>query len=106
MAYPDPKIVTVAAPTNTVNTTRLAARRSARSTTPTEPYVVILSGGQQEARRRGTAQSRLKTPLSPGDHDGSQQPTRPLRPKPRHPRRGHSVPRPRLLARLGEGSCV
>jgi hypothetical protein len=46
VAYPDPKIVTVAAPTNPVNTTRPPACRSARSMTPTEPYVVILSGGQ------------------------------------------------------------
>jgi hypothetical protein len=46
VAYPDPKIVTVAAPTNPVNTTRPPACRSARSTTPTSPYVVILNGGQ------------------------------------------------------------
>jgi hypothetical protein len=46
VAYPDPKIVTVAAPTNPVNTTRPPACRSARSTTPTRLYVVILSGGQ------------------------------------------------------------
>ena len=50
VAYPDPKIVTVAAPTNTVNTTRPPACRSARSTAPTRPYVVILSGGQQSGR--------------------------------------------------------
>jgi hypothetical protein len=46
VAYPDPKIVAVAAPTNPVNTTRPPACRSARSTTPTSPYVVILNGGQ------------------------------------------------------------
>ena len=46
MAYPDPKIVTVTAPTNTVNTTRPNQARSARSTVPTRQYVVILSGGQ------------------------------------------------------------
>src|SRR5215207_1140072 len=40
VAYPDPKIVTVAAPTNPVNTTRPPACRSAGSTTPTSPYVV------------------------------------------------------------------
>ncbi len=46
MAYPDPKIVTVAAPTNPVNTPRPAPSRSARSTAPTRHYVVILGGGQ------------------------------------------------------------
>jgi len=45
VAYPDPKIVTVAAPTNTVNTTRPHPSGSTRSTTPTEHYVVISSGG-------------------------------------------------------------
>jgi hypothetical protein len=44
--YHDPKIVKVAVPTNTVNTTRPPACRSARSMAPTRPYVVILSGGQ------------------------------------------------------------
>lgn len=44
VAYPDPKIVTVAAPTNTVNTTRPDPTGSTRSTARTSPYVVILGG--------------------------------------------------------------
>jgi hypothetical protein len=52
VAYPDPKIVTVAAPTNPVNTTRPPACRSARSTTPTSPYVVILNGGKHYSRAK------------------------------------------------------
>ena len=44
MAYPDPKIVTVAAPTNTVNTTRPPPQiRTLNGAN--RPYVVILSGG-------------------------------------------------------------
>ena len=46
MAYPDPKIVTVATPTNVVNTTRGPHTRSAHSTARTHPYVVVLNGGQ------------------------------------------------------------
>jgi hypothetical protein len=53
VAYPDPKIVTVAAPTNPVNTTRPPACRSARSTAPTRRYVVILSGAQHCSSERG-----------------------------------------------------
>jgi hypothetical protein len=45
VAYPDPKIVTVAAPTNEINSTRPAAARPARSTAPERRYVVVLSGG-------------------------------------------------------------
>lgn len=44
VAYPDPKIVTVAAPTNTVDTTRPDPTGSTRSTARTSPYVVILGG--------------------------------------------------------------
>jgi hypothetical protein len=45
VAYPDPKVVTVAAPTNTVNATRPNQTGSARSTAPNRHYVVILNGG-------------------------------------------------------------
>jgi hypothetical protein len=45
VAYPDPKIVTVTAPTNTVNTTRPNQTGSASSTAQTRHYVVIPSGG-------------------------------------------------------------
>ncbi len=50
MAYPDPKVVTVAAPTNTVNATRPNQTGSARSTAPTRHYVVVLNGGRQAGR--------------------------------------------------------
>ena len=46
MAYPDPKIVTVAAPTNQINPTRPRPTESARSTAPEQPYVVIPAGGR------------------------------------------------------------
>ena len=62
VAYPDPKIVTVAAPTNPVNTTRPPACRSARSTTPTSPYVVILNGGQHSYRARHPAGTHSSGP--------------------------------------------
>jgi len=45
VAHPDPKIVTVAAPTNEINPTRPATARSARSTASERRYVVVLSGG-------------------------------------------------------------
>jgi hypothetical protein len=45
VAYPDPKIVTVTAPTNEINPPRPATARSARSTTPERRYIVVLSGG-------------------------------------------------------------
>ncbi|MCA1677268.1 MAG: hypothetical protein LC799_35515 [Actinobacteria bacterium] len=46
VADPDPKIVTVATPTNRVNTTRGPHTRSAPSTAGKQRYVVVLSGGQ------------------------------------------------------------
>ena len=46
VAYPDPKIVTVAAPINRVNATRPLPSASARSTARTQPCVVIHGGGQ------------------------------------------------------------
>ena len=49
MAYPDPKIVTVAAPTSTVNATRPLPSASAHSTARTQPCIVIRRGGQQLA---------------------------------------------------------
>jgi hypothetical protein len=45
VAYPDPKIVTVAAPTKHVNPIHPPRSPSARSTAPTRPYVVAFSGG-------------------------------------------------------------
>ena len=68
MAYPDPKIVTVAAPTNQINPTRPRPTESARSTAPEQPYVVIPGGGQQPTswpRARDTLQ-RLHVGLFTG----------------------------------------
>ena len=49
MAYPDPKIVTVTAPTNQVNATRLrSVIRTLKA--PEQPYIVIPEGGQQPCR--------------------------------------------------------
>ena len=48
MAYPDPKIVTVAAPTNPVNTTPPATIQI-RTLNDTNP-ASILSGGQHRSR--------------------------------------------------------
>ena len=45
MAYPDPKIVTVAAPTNQVNATR-PPQRIRTLNGAEQPYVVIPGGGQ------------------------------------------------------------
>ena len=45
VAYPDPKIVTVTAPTNQVNATRLrSVIRTLKA--PEQPYIVIPEGGQ------------------------------------------------------------
>jgi hypothetical protein len=66
VAYPDPKIVTVAAPTNHVNTTRPPACRSARSTAPTRPYIVILSGGQHLPAIRKPALNKISAEVAPG----------------------------------------
>ena len=54
VAYPDPKIVTLAAPTNQINPTRPKPTESARSTAPEQPYIVISGGGQQAVGRRQT----------------------------------------------------
>jgi hypothetical protein len=45
VAYPDPIVGTVAAPTNQVNPIRPTQRRSARSAAPTGRYVVAFRGG-------------------------------------------------------------
>jgi len=50
VAYPDPKIVTVAAPTNEINATRPLPSGSARSTARAQPCVVIHGGGQHPAK--------------------------------------------------------
>lgn len=46
VAYPDPKIVTVAAPTNQVNATRPTPTGSTRSTALQHRYIVSLGRGQ------------------------------------------------------------
>jgi hypothetical protein len=43
--YPDPKIVTVAATTNNVNTTRSTPPTSPPSTAAHSPHLVTLKGG-------------------------------------------------------------
>ncbi len=49
VAYPDPKIVTVTAPTNQVNATRpRSVIRTLKA--PEQPYIVIPEGGQQPCR--------------------------------------------------------
>ena len=49
VAYPDPKIVTVTAPTNADQRDSPTPSASARSTAPEQPYVVIPGGGQHSA---------------------------------------------------------